>query len=102
MAITLLLILSYTLISIYIFNTKRGETLYIYNENDNLNLVLTNDLYLTYNIKNITDSNDIFEYTKKILANRAFELSDLVSNVVVVNCEDADRNQELLKVLQNS
>jgi len=103
MFITLFLIISYTLISIAILNSRNGETLYIYNDKTNLNLVLTNDLYLSYNIENIpNESEDIFEHTKKILASRAFELSDIVSNIVVINNEDASKNQELLKVLKAS
>jgi len=103
MFITLFLIISYTLISLALLNSRKGETLYIYNDEVSLNLVLTNDLYLSYNIENISNSSeDIFEHTKKILASRAFELSDLVSNIVIINNEDASKNQELLKVLKAS
>ena len=98
MLIALLIIFSYIIFSMLILNIKRGETLFIFKEEDVLNFVLRDDLYISMKVK---EDKDIFEYSKELLALRAFELSPIVSNVVLVN-EDANKNSELLSILKSS
>jgi len=98
MIVALLIIFSYIIFSMLILNIKRGETLFIFKEKDVLNFVLRDDLYISMKIK---EDKDIFEYSKELLALRAFELSPIVSNVVLVN-EDANKNSELLSILKSS
>jgi len=98
MLIALLIIFSYIIFSMLILNIKRGETLFIFKEEDVLNFVLRDDLYISMKVK---EDKDIFEYSKELLALRAFELSPIVSNVVLVN-EDSNKNSELLSILKSS
>ena len=98
MIVALLIIFSYIIFSMLILNIKRGETLFIFKEKDVLNFVLRDDLYISMKIK---EDKDIFEYSKELLALRAFELSPIVSNVVLVN-EDSNKNSELLSILKSS
>jgi len=98
MLIALLIIFSYIIFLLLILNIKRGETLFIFKEEDVLNFVLRDDLYISMKVK---EDKDIFEYSKELLASRVFELSPIVSNVVLVN-EDSNKNSELLSILKSS
>ena len=81
---------------------RDGEVLTIFKDNDKIELLLTDDNYLTIDILDISsDKNQIEARLKEVIENRAFELKGLVTKIRLVHIDDEILKEELLGIIEN-
>ena len=81
---------------------RDGEVLTIFKDNDKIELLLTDDNYLTIDISDISsDKNQIEARLKEVIKNRAFELKGLVTKIRLVHIDNEILKEELLGIIEN-
>ncbi len=97
----ILSIITINILGVYLLSkNQRKETLYIVKSDDTIHFLLSNDPYINVKIKN-SDKDTIYKTIKSVIANRAFELSNIVDNVCIINGGNEAINSELLSILTN-
>ncbi len=96
--VTILLILL-TLIAYAIIKNPRQETLYIYQYNNTIEFVLTDEVYLSLKLN---ENEDRYEVIKDAISARAFELKKFVDNIMIMDNNNQQNNKELLKILKQN
>ena len=95
------LIVAIALFWIGLAKQKNGEVLTIFEDNDKIELFLTDDNYLTIDISDIKNNNsEINNRLKEVIKSRAFELNNLVTKVSFVQKDNKTFANELLNVIQ--
>jgi hypothetical protein len=81
---------------------RDGEVLTVFKDNDKIELLLTDDNYLTIDISDISsDKNQIEARLKEVIKNRAFELKGLVTKIRLVHIDNEILKEELLGIIEN-
>ena len=97
-----------TLITIFvlyfIYANRRRETLYVHIDSNNVNFILTDDLYMSAKLNDLPFE-DIEENIKYLLSKRAFELKNLIDNIIIINHHNSSEeynHQEFLDLIKSS